>query len=44
MVETLEPSDVEVKTTPSMRKRQAEKDEQIRPILEMFDARILETK
>ena len=43
-VETLEPSDVEVKTTPSMRKRQAEKDEQIRPILEMFDARILETK
>ena len=42
--ETLEPSDVEVKTTPSMRKRQAEKDEQIRPILEMFDARILETK
>ena len=44
VVETLEPSDVEVKTTPSMRKRQAEKDEQIRPILEMFDARILETK
>ena len=43
-VETLEPSDVEAKTTPSMRKRQAEKDEQIRPILEMFDARILETK
>lgn len=43
-VETLEPSDVEVKTTPSMRKRQAEKDEQIRPVLEMFDARILETK
>ncbi len=43
-VETLESSDVEVKTTPSMRKRQAEKDEQIRPILEMFDARILETK
>ena len=42
--ETLEPSDIEVKTTPSMRKRQAEKDEQIRPILEMFDARILETK
>ncbi len=44
VVETLDPSDVEVKTTPSMRKRQAEKDEQIRPILEMFDARILETK
>lgn len=44
VVQTLEPSDVEVKTTPSMRKRQAEKDEQIRPILEMFDARILETK
>ncbi len=43
-VETLEPSDVEIKTTPSMRKRQAEKDEQIRPVLEMFDARILETK
>ena len=43
-VETLEPSDIETKTTPSMRKRQAEKDEQIRPILEMFDARILETK
>lgn len=42
--ETLEPSDIEVKTTPSMRKRQAEKDEQIRPVLEMFDARILETK
>ncbi len=42
--ETLEPSDIEVNTTPSMRKRQAEKDEQIRPVLEMFDARILETK
>ena len=42
--ETAELSDVEVKTTPSMRKRQAEKDEQIRPILELFDARILETK
>ena len=42
--ETLEPSDIEVKTTPSMRKRQAEKDEQIRPVLEMFDARILDTK
>ena len=37
-------SDVEVKTTPTMRKRQAEEDEQIRPVLEMFDASILETK
>lgn len=39
-----ETSSVEEKTTPTMRKRQAEEDELIRPVLEMFDASILETK
>ncbi len=32
----------EVKTTPMMRKRQAEEDEQIQPVLDLFDASILE--
>ena len=42
--ETTESSDEEVKTTPMMRRQQAEEDEQIRPVLELFDARILETQ
>ena len=40
---TNETSEEEVKTTPLMRKRQAEEDEQIRRVLDQFDARILET-
>ncbi len=40
--ETTEQPQEEVKTTPMMRKRQAEEDEQIQPVLELFDARILE--
>ncbi len=42
--ETTESSDEEVKTTPMMRRQQAEEDEQIRPVLDLFDARILETQ
>ncbi len=42
--ESAETQDVEITTTPTMRKRQAEEDEQIRTVLEMFDASILETK
>ena len=34
----------EISTTPMMRKRQAEEDEQIRPVLELFDAKILDTQ
>jgi hypothetical protein len=41
--DTTETSEEEVKTTPLMRKRQAEEDEQIRRVLDQFDARILET-
>lgn len=42
--ENTEPVEEEVKTTPMMRRQQAEEDEQIRPVLELFDARILETQ
>ena len=42
--ESDETPDVETTSTPTMRKRQAEEDEQIRSVLEMFDASILETK
>ncbi len=42
--ENTEPVEKEVKTTPMMRRQQAEEDEQIRPVLELFDARILETQ
>lgn len=42
--ETLEPVEEKVKTTPMMRRQQAEEDEQIRPVLDLFDARILETQ
>lgn len=42
--ETTESSDEEVQTTPMMRRQQAEEDEQIRPVLDLFDARILETQ
>lgn len=41
--ETAEQSE-EISTTPMMRKRQAEEDEQIRPVLELFDAKILDTQ
>ena len=34
----------EISTTPMMRKRQAEEDEQIRPVLELFDAKIIDTQ
>lgn len=34
----------EITTTPMMRKRQVEEDEQIRPVLELFDAKILDTQ
>ncbi|MCG9127398.1 DNA polymerase III subunit gamma/tau [Candidatus Poribacteria bacterium] len=34
----------EIPTTPMMRKRQAEEDEQIGPVLELFDAKILDTQ
>lgn len=40
--ETSEASEKEVKTTPMMRKRKAEEDDQIQPVLDLFDARILE--
>ena len=40
--ETAESPEEEVKTTPMMRKRQAEEDEQIQPVLDLFNARILE--
>ena len=36
-----ETSDEEI-TTPTMRKRQAEEDEQLQPVLDLFDARILD--
>ena len=42
--ETAESSEEEVKTTPMMRRQQAEEDEQIRNVLDLFDARILETQ
>ena len=42
--ETAELPEEEVKTTPMMRRQQAEEDEQIRNVLELFDARILETQ
>lgn len=42
--ETTESSEKEVKTTPMMRRRQAEEDEQIRTVLDLFDARIIETQ
>ncbi len=42
--EATELSEEEVKTTPMMRRIQAEEDEQIRPVLDIFDARILETR
>ncbi len=40
--EITEAPEKEVKTTPMMRKRQAEEDEQIQPVLDLFDASILE--
>ena len=42
--DTTESSEKEVKTTPMMRRRQAEEDEKIRPVLDLFDARIIETQ
>lgn len=42
--EAVESSEEEVKTTPLMRKLQAEEDEQIRTVLDQFDARIIETQ
>jgi DNA polymerase-3 subunit gamma/tau len=39
-----ESSDEEIQTTPMMRRQQAEEDEQIRSVLDLFDARILETQ
>ena len=42
--ETTESPEEEVKTTPLMRRQQAEEDEQIRNVLDLFDARILETQ
>ena len=42
--ENTEPVEEEAKTTPMMRRQQAEEDEQIRPVLDLFDARILETQ
>ncbi len=42
--ETTESSDEEVQTTPMMRRQQAAEDELIRPVLDLFDARILETQ
>ena len=42
--ETTESSEEEVQTTPMMRRQQAEEDEQIRSVLDLFDARILETQ
>ena len=40
--EITEAPEKEVKTTPMMRKRQAEEDEQIQPVLDLFDASILD--
>lgn len=34
----------EITTTPMMRKRQVEEDEQIKPVLDLFDAKILDTQ
>ncbi len=42
--ENTEPVEEEAKTTPMMRRQQAEEDEQIRSVLDLFDARILETQ
>ena len=39
--EPVETSEEEIKT-PTMRKRQAEEDEQLQPVLDLFDARILD--
>lgn len=40
--ETTGETEKEVKTTPMMRKLQAEEDDQIQPVLDLFDARILD--
>ena len=40
--ETIQKPEDEAVTTPTMRKRQAEEDEKIQPVLELFDARILD--
>lgn len=40
----VESSEDDVKTTPMMRRQQAEEDEQIRHILDQFEARIIETQ
>lgn len=42
--ESTDGTEEDVSTTPMMRRRQAEEDEQIRPVLDLFDARILETQ
>ena len=40
--EHIEKSEEEATTTPTMRKRQAEDDKQLQPVLDLFDARILD--
>ncbi len=42
--ESSETSEKEMRTTPMMRRRQAAEDEQLRPVLALFDATIVETQ